>query len=539
MRRWTVPLVAATLVSLVVLGFFQAARADFCASGGPPGCLGDCCEPPGGGAPPGGFPPVVGDPVDISGGNTLFSARDVELPTAAGPLIFRRTYTSKALSNEFLVNVGDGNNPPPFPFGSSSSWTTSRWNHNWRADVSYSYPYAYVHDNRGFSDFFYCPSTPGFCTAGNYASRSRLELTSTGFVYYQDGAGKLILNKLWVDSLFKIYFLGEVWSPSQRLATVSYAQPTDPSCQVAPVGSDLGLPYISSVRADDGAGLSFAYTPISSRGRTECVVSSVSILPSGTDAGSAAPAVSFAYSSNGYDYSKLISATLVGAGGGGTDLLETYSFSGVSQSAIQVQRSSNVLFAHQDTSSSGWVNLVLQPSGRMAWNFYPDPVVGMAHPRTATFLDSQPGDGTPGPVDAGVRVRTYDAVPTAYGAQMASYLDTCSPGAACSPGWVQYVYYPNSGSIHQDMQAAGDKRGGWDVLLREPGQVPELSELRWKLHGAADADGGQALESTSYSYLYGAHGEQQLQSEFRDSVLGPGGSKTETRRSYMTRQPTG
>ena len=381
-------------------------------------------------------------------------------------------------------------------------------------------------------DSFYCSAPTGFCTWGNYDSRGLLERTSNGFIYYDDQKGRLVFDKRWNDATFEFWFLGEVWNTDHRLATINYAQPGDPSCPTAPTGSASGLPYISRIQSDDGPGLSFTYAPIQGQQAIECTLSTLSIHSAGTDAGTDTLAVTYVLTSGLNQYNHLQSATVKGAGGSGLDLPEQYTYSGSYESAIEVRRGGVVVFGHYDPTSLMAVTSVAQPSGRVDFNYYPDPVPGMVHPRIASYPDSQPGTGVLGPVDAGVIQRTYDADSKSYGSRMVSYFDTCAPGTSCSPGTVNYVWAPNTGSVHEYQQGVSDKRGGWTVQLMDPGQSPQLSELKWSFRGALDADGGTPLEQTSYAYQYTTKGEQQLKSVFRDSVLGPGGSKFETQRSH-------
>ena len=159
----------------------------------------------------------------------------------------------------------------------------------------------------------------------------------------------------------------------------------------------------------------------------------------------------------------------------------------------------------------------------------------MVHPRIVAFPDSQPGTGVLGPVDAGVLTRTSDVDNKFYGSKYVTQVDTCAPGASCSPGRRDYVWAPNAGDVHEYQQGVSDKRGSWTVQLRgaaPSGQAVQLSELTWSFKGALDADGGTPLDQTSFGYQYSAKGEQQLKSVFRDSVLGVAGSKSETQHSY-------
>ena len=318
--RARIPVIALAVLSLPFLA--SDVRADFCPSPGPP-CM--CCQQP-----------TEGDPVDVGGGNTLYRTTDVSLPTAFGPLSFTRMYTSQAHSNVFTIEVSNPNIAPPFPFGAGTDGLTHDGCTTGGRRLHQSMEPRMSKTN-GWVDQFYCPATPGFCSLNNADSRALLERTATGFVYYDDGVGRLVYDKRWMDDApYEVYFLSEVWGLDHRLATLTYAQPADPNCPVAPTGSATGLPYISKILSDDGSGFTLSYTPSSSRGRAECSLSSLSMHSPGTAGGDTA-VVNYGLVS-GYDFAHLTSATILGAGGGGSALLEQYTYSGSNQSAIQVVR---------------------------------------------------------------------------------------------------------------------------------------------------------------------------------------------------------
>jgi RHS repeat-associated protein len=536
MKAWRAAVLVGGVAFLIAIGFSRSARADFCSGGAPPACKDKCC----GGND--GTSTTEGDPVDYAGGNTLFSNVDVSLPTAFGPLTFARVYGSAGGGNtEFrqeAYSVAD------FPFGQSMATNTARWTHNWWAFVSVAlYGNAYVHDSTGYLDYFYCPAGLGQCTYGNADSRNRLERVDGGFIYYQDGKGRLAFNARWTgDSTFDVYFLSDVYSTNHHLATITYAQPSDPKCRVADAGSAPGVPYIASIRSDDGYGFALDYAPHLTRYNTnECTITALKVLPPQADAGTVT-AVTYTYQPADPNTPAFpVSATFIGAGGGGADLLEQYAYTGPSFASFSLSRASSPIVTHtqggpnQSPGDSTSVVLSVEPDGRRAFEYYPAAVPGMQHPRTVDFLESQPGDGNPPPVDAGVLRRTYDvqAIQSQMpGARVVAAQDSCSAGAACSPGLKSFVWAPTSGSIHEYEQAVGDKRGNWRVRLRTAGQNPAQSELQWVLLGATDQDGGTALDRTQYSYSYNSQGEQNLQSSFRDSVLGPLNSASETRRTY-------
>lgn len=496
---------------------------------------------------------MVGDPVAVFGNEafTFDRIEDFAISTPLGEVGFVRTFVSDDKPWSGFSSSAGAPEPNsswrlagvPKPFGASRTEPRSlRWSHNF---------FAFVDARRRF------PTTPtawvvrppvgsqeefGEADAGTWARQqtdspgqpNRLFRNTNGtFEYFQKDGKRYAFEEQAATDAGSLYFLSRVLAPSgETIASVVYALP-DAGCPSIAGGP---APYVSQIQLAAGPLLTLRY---SAKGTpTECVLSS--ITTSGVDGGLQVLAA-YTYDSNlpGHiarvetqafteDYSAFGSGFTVSRGG-----------------ATIVSHDSSVVGAAQDRTGVLSIGSLTGSVGVADWcggNSACCSKESGSISRFVTYVSSLTGDGAG--TSAGL-VEEYafgrgDSAATRHEHETLGRRDSCSATDACSPGTVRYL---TRGSVNESgscglsnpghIFAVKDKRDNWVVtpsrFVTDGGdhaleKVAEFRGVPSSYDGVgnawpdAGADGGNALETTRYSYVY-INGAQHLLSETRPSAI--------------------
>ncbi|WP_146210166.1 RHS repeat-associated core domain-containing protein [Vitiosangium sp. GDMCC 1.1324] len=511
-------------------------------------------EEPDGGPPPSCVGPKCAcggtnkfDPVNIVTGTSFERVQDVEVADSVTTLSFERTFSSRADewgTDAPLLGV-------PKPFGASVSNPNSvEWWHNWLSLVMEHANFWSVRDRDGRMLRF-TPCTGGVpCQAApsqsNPSQRERLWRTASGYELVQEDGSRLVFEARFVpaDGGRNRYFLSRVQSPTGVvLATLNYAAPALANCPWGGVGSNPGVPYLSSVQTAAGSTLSFSYRLLTQlSGGAECVISAVSLgSPGGVDGGSTVPEVTYTYSRIGsLERSGRIAKAQYRA------RQEEYLYTLNPSSSYKVQdfrrTEQGVELVRHTYGTDNRVSSVTGGGSGVSLQW--QSAVGTCQPgsnccgkvpqvKQATDSLVGRGDGTE---TAASLTYTYETLSN-YGQQLAPRLyrttEACSPSQACSAGSERTEWTCSAAGMPGHEAARKDKRDNWEVYgysMSSEAQ-PRLERTSVK-RGASDMFGTGALEEQTFSYTYGANGEQLPQATEEQSVLGGTGARKRTASVY-------
>jgi len=515
---------------------------------------------------------LAGDPIDIAARSSRHDVMDFSLGGTIAPFALTRSYVSSEKTWAFEKLLGSLGDPlVPKPFASSAAWRASlRW---WHSLYSFVYPrgwspgsstWTLQEGDGSITNFVACSDGTSSCFATpspNYSeTRAKLYWQNTGgtngyFIVFFP-SGRHVFQDVWSAGSVRRFFLSRIEDAQYPLpggtarvvAQLSYAVP-NPSCPGQSSGSNPGVPYLSQVTTAEGAQINFQYQLLAG----ECVLSSVS-LADRSDGGTI-PLVQYAYGPDGGVQLAgfLTSSTWPArgaqsyqyAGDAGITILEAPAPGAAATAMTKHQPSSGYPNAiDTDLQLSSGTGLVAQlglnaPVAASCTSGSFSPLCQTAATEDVTFPNMSRGDGqfTSGPPPAG---RTYlmETTSVDIGRRTKGYVDTCSPSSplcdATSPGTVSWTWIQLPGSNFVT-QAAQDKRGNWTAYgYSLPSSVPAdagfllPSELTALYKGATSPDGGGALETVNYSYIYGGTTQsprayEQLRSaESRPSVVQSG-----------------
>ncbi|MCY1078983.1 RHS repeat-associated core domain-containing protein [Archangium lansingense] len=497
----------------------------------------DCPDREPNGGPPPSFCSETNefDPVNIVTGTSFERVQDVVVADSVTTLSFERTFSSRGDEWTHDGPLMDA----PKPFGASTSSKDSvEWWHNWLGVVVEHRDYWSVRDREGrLLRFTPCAGVP--CQAalsqGNASQRERLWRTATGYELVQADGSRLAFEARFVpvSGGRNRYFLSRVVSPvGVALATLSYAVPAVAGCPQGGASSGAGVPYLSTVQTAAGSSLSFAYRALTrADGAVECVMSSVSL-------GSAVvPEVAYTYASvGGVERPGRVARAQYGTRQ--EEYLYTEGDFRRTQQGVELVRHTygatygaegrvvSVVGEGEEVSIEwAWMTATCQPGSNCCGK--------VPQKRKATDTQVGRGDGTE---TAASLTYTYETLSN-YGQEMAPRMyrkeESCTPSQACSAGTERTEWACSSAGMPGHEAARQDKRGNWEVYgySLSAGTQPRLERTSVK-HGASDMFGAGALEEQTFSYTYGANGEQLPQATEEPSVLGGANDRKRTLNVY-------
>lgn len=461
---------------------------------------------------------------------------DVHVGGTIGGLQFRRIYSSR--SSDWKDDAPFDNTPTPFGAGFDDDWAPQWW-HSALALVTTSDTVWSVRERGGkLLRFMPCSGTPCWTSSavGNTSIPERLQRTSTGFTLWAANGEQLLFEDAFsrpgdagmlVDGGVSIdrFFLSQVRTVSGKTAVeLAYQAPSGLTCPAGGSGTGSGVPYLYELRSPEAI-LRFTYSTLTrlDGGAPECVIRSVDLVP---PSGSSATVAAYEYLA---DAGGLLStATLAGR-------IETYGYDTTSFTASQ---EGVVLTTH--TFSSGRVtgDVWSQGDWSVSWDAGSCqsglsccgqvPVMSIVQDNTA-----QQGDGTTG--SAGL-VTTYLTVPDdgrTHNPRIYQTEDVCAVSGACSPGTIRTEWTCSIQGRPGYELGTKNKRGNWETFTwatvdAGAGSTPILEKTS-SSRGASLMTGYDALETESYSYVYGSGNQQLVSTTARVSTLSAGNNTVEKR----------
>ncbi len=535
----------------------------------------------GSGPAPGGPKPKpgwVGDPIQMTSGNSVEEAIDVRIQGTVRALELRRYFTSNEKKWASFVSLGklDAGYLPK-PFGGSHSYGASlEWWHS-------LYTFVHAHGTTAGSsfwtlrqgdgtrvDFIACNRGANGCwapLAPSFRDRAlRLFAPSTGgFIAYVPGEGRYVYQDKWTASsyLASWYFLTRLedeqypasGGSARNIVQLTYAAPFV-ACPGQSSTGNPGVPYLAAATTLEGAQLTFNYKQLPSltpQVPVECVLASVTLGTTPLPDGGAPYVAVYNYSGAPPTYT-------------GTEL------AGKLSSVTHPDTAEKHSYTYSSTSFTSGIDGVASTT-------HSGPGGGvMTAEQTYNGLVRSQNSATPIPCDAGSNClpdggrqgTAYRWAETGSGAgnggssgvqyfQLASFVRTaatlgprmyerqdCPPNTTCPDSANAGTERWESATLaNGDVVITGvkDKRDGWTAHAYAPpdaGSSIRHSELRTTLRGALAADGGSALERTDFAYSYNgsppggtAAFEQRRTQETRASVL-QSGQNTVRRYQYDT-----
>ena len=501
--------------------------------------------PPDAGNPP--LPPpacyAIGDPVNVAGGASVELIEDIRIRGSREDFVFNRLYTSTDGHWDYdasLLGLRQYWNIPstkvPSPFGSSPTDEYSiKWWHNFysflRTDFLRTEGYISVREPAGYlARFSSCGAGCFVASDGSKMESDILGLTDAGYVLQRPNGEMLFYEAPYTDTnqLVNRYFLSRIQDEAGVVKVgLTYAG-SSPDGGSLDGGCAAGVPYIVSIETLDGVNLSVSYRSVSNvEGSTDCVVAAINLQGSADGGAGSTNLVTYTYASDGgTEYGGLIAAA---AFSGRT---ETYGYL-----PTEFVRSASGFVANHTYAGSFKVveakgpneDLVISAASNASCPGSSD--CGGNTPLLHTVTDSSAGvgDGTTGSPGLSSAYLTLDEYPSALAPRSFQRTDGCSVTKSCSPGtideeWSNYAAGPTADIAY--LKGTADKRTNWTAYVyAEHGAYPSIKpEMTSRMRGALDKNGTSALDTESYTYIYGAYARQLLNNTQKISVLGGTGS---------------
>lgn len=544
--------VGVLLVTMLGASMAAAQTAAVCPVDGPPGCAdGKCaCNPA-----------MFSDPVYANSGQTYHRVVDIELPTAIGSFKFERIFTSSIaalrLPNKYGIEAGLYSQTAT-PFGNTVNSSGARanspyWWHSLFATLVKGTVAYIVYDTTGVSrEYLIGPSYPDGGPAPYYFQHTPWTGGENEPLMFDGTNHKLVLKDsvlVWATNApgrdcgvpdCAMWPLSRIEDRQGRtLASITYFTSGTPRGCPFTTGTLLPV-YIDQVTLAGGAVLQFSYGALIDEGTVKnCRLDSVALVGQGTlvsyeyDAGTEGPTA--VHHTGGTDeyISKATGIFLVSAGG--------------------IPRVNHVFNGNMVATSDGlglFASTTFVPDGGVAHQCgssmccpNPSASFGEWFRRTIT-IDGNVGSSSASTTQLQVQLVSFAdwLVNGEHDSKVGSRQEYCDAGYSCSPGVVRFdwrgladndavcsscdtVSCPNWNPGH--LWATQDKRGSihltknrWDIIDGGAGaptlNIPALFEEK---RGAMDFDGGGALETTQYSYVYSTNGHQYLATKTRASSL--------------------
>ncbi|MFP2926780.1 RHS repeat-associated core domain-containing protein [Pyxidicoccus sp. 3LG] len=472
---------------------------------------------------------LIGDPFDVSGGNSYLRLRDVQLPDPELDLSVYRTFNSdeRAWLHDFSAKG------MVKPFGPSPTNPDSLlWWHNYYSFVSMAASVWTVRDLDG-SIIRFTPCGGAACVAspdsGNSASRARLTRTTTGFVLHEGSGRELVYGNPIARFSGKPhhYFLTEIRYKGKSVATLEYIRNFTISngCNGLLPPDVVGAPYLTRVRTRSGAGVQFGYKKtIAPDSQEHCVLASLSLLNRSQASEYWVRVIDYAYVLDGTVErpGRIAKATAALTGDE-----ETYSYS----SGEFTRRLEGTVLMRHVYGSTGLVGSSLAPGEDLSvtWNGTStcDPsstcCVGPLRSQLVLAAHSGKGDGTEGTSSLTQRYDLIESYGTSLTPRIYRLTESCGGSPACSEGTTRSEWTcPGSGGLVAHEFARKNKRDFWEVYAHQappagkPAQALERTSVK---KGALDSSGTGALEETVFTYTYGPGDEQLVSTESQVSVM--------------------
>lgn len=483
----------------------------------------------------------VGDPVALFSGLSSHRTVDLHVSGSLGGIRFQRSWTSSTSS----WTDDSPFRSTPAPFGSvGPSFVAPEWSHDALALVIVEAKQWLVRDRRGaIKRFKTCSGLP--CWAEpmiqNRSVPDRLQRTATGFVLWESSGERLVFDDRYVGYeelgldggpgyTHQRFFLTRVLGPSGAAALeVTYQQPSGLSCPAGLQIPSSGVPYLYELSSPE-AKLRFIYSRLEQPdGGPQCVIRAVG--PPAADGGvDLSRAAVYAYVNDGLAErpGRIASATLGSPQVGG----EAYSyepFIRVSSGAELSRHTYSSGKVVSDVSVGEWLQVshegqVSCPTGSACCGELPKQVTVSSHA-------AQRGDGTAG--DAGL-VSQYLMLSNTgqqHQPRMLQQSDSCTVSGSCSPGSTRTEWVCSTTTTPGYEQAFKNKRDNWEAYTWaavDAGFSAPVLEKRSLARGATDKNGADALETETYTYVYGS-GEQLPSTTTRPSVYAPESETVEKR----------
>jgi len=456
--------------------------------------------------------PDIGDPVELITGKSTYAHTDVRMNTSLGPLKLSRSYVG---DDHFWQQFSPVDRMPK-PFGSTNdAGTTLRWWHNFYSFVHIPEGSGlwHVYGPNGYERFIGC-FTPPCWALTQTTKRNRLRYSDAGFEYYDDNSGYRYLYQTpytGPDSSTK-FMLTQVQNENYTtVAVLNYQQP-DGGCPVAGAGSSPGTPYLRTVEALGGGRWTFDYKPLQWPGSAvECVLERTTaagptgevevarydyILDGGVEMPGFLRAANWVTDAEGYEYTNGFIVD-----GGVSDLATVHAYDPSAGYVVSARNSREELHIVRDGG-----------------------------PWAVKDVRAGFGDGTTTQPDwtQSIWAGGSQYEPRRYRTQDSCGDNSCSEGSTYEH-WVKSTSTLPAGYLG----STEDKRGYFTVYFnqRPDAGVPDRLNERYQVaRGATNSGGAGALESTTYTYIYGPNIEQMVSTEVRDSVLNPGQQTTHTYR---------
>lgn len=469
-------------------------------------------------------PLAVGDPVHVGAGASFLTAVDIAMHSLEGTLELQRTYSS----DESSWAIGEIIEPVPKPFGSSPTNAGSlNWWHNFYALV---YPVSsvwLVRDTAGqLLRFNPCTGTPCWAerAESNADRHERLERNANGFRLVRASGEQLFFESKWATTPNAVsrYFLSRIATRAGiDTAVVGYATPAGLTCPGGAAGTDPGVPYISQVTASDGTRLLFSY----GKPGSECIIAAVE-RRGVNQSNDVVSTTEYAYATTGLP-SSANTSWIEGQVAGYR--FENYSYS---STELLQSRSDDTIVRHVISNGTPTGAESLGEQLTIGYQQSSTSCLGSSLccgdalvVQTVVSTAARSGDETN--AVAGLST-TYEVLPNIGGRpgqRPYRIMDTCQSPGACSPGSTQYEWTCGTPSMPGVEKARKDKRDNWVTSSWSyvaGGQGEFALEKRAEKRGATDMEGTGSLEEDSFSYLYGANGQQLLDRIERPSVLAAG-----------------
>lgn len=458
--------------------------------------------------------PSRGEPYNVDNGSSEHTSVDIDLGVAPA-------FTRHFVSQPFAWTGGSPLLGTPTPFGTSPTTASGlEWWHNFYAFV-FPADGGTVFEVRSLSGqrlrFASC-SAPcnAVPTDDSKSNPQRLKRIASGTFELIEGDGsRQVYTAKYVTGAVTRYFLAEVWNASgAKVATLNYAMPSGLSCPQGSAGTDTGVPYLYSI-ATPTATVYLYYASLNG----VCVLSSVMR--------GATTLASYSYTNN--LPGRIAQATLPEA----RTETYTYSASNLVTTVSTVQK-----FSH--TYSSSMVTGDVWTGGNLSVSYSTTagscPVGSNccgALPRVRTETDNAAGVGDGGNGNPGFTstVSTLSNLGQTADPRLFEVTDSCTNADSCSAGTTRYEWSCSTPSVAGQPIGRKDKRGFYETYTwSSAGSLPELTTVK---RGAQDLAGTGALESNSYTYEYGAQGQQRVATSVLPANLNAGQTVT-TKYNYDT-----